>query len=146
MIKDILTNAQVLFISSHKITMEIFRKKKKRIDFFILFRTYLNSDFWRFLGVETEVTIVDSCWGFCSIFNVSIDFAGRAFKLLSRTIITRGDDESTRCKYVVFIVSIGFIFDKVMSNLSYSKSDVLRDRQLNGSVHYFLFFFLFFAK
>jgi hypothetical protein len=58
--KDIMTNVQVLLqISSHKINVEIFKKKKD--DFFIFFRTYLNSDFRRFFGVETEVTIVDSC-------------------------------------------------------------------------------------
>jgi len=65
MIKDVSTNAQVLFISSHKIIVELFRKKKEtrkeEIDFLLLFSTYLNSDFRRFVGVETEVTIVDSC-------------------------------------------------------------------------------------
>jgi hypothetical protein len=87
---------------------------KKKLDFFVFFRTYLNSDFRRFFGVETEVTRVASCWEFSSVF---IDVVDIVLKLLCRTMSTRADDEeSTLCKYAV--VSIGFPFNKLMWNSS----------------------------
>ena len=74
-------------------------------------RTYLNSDFRRFLMVETDVKIVDIGWRFDSTFNVFIDVVDFALKLLCRTMITRrDDDESTRCKYVAVSIGIDWCF------------------------------------
>ena len=61
----------------------------------IYLRTYLNSDFRRFCGVEIAVIIVDPIGGICSLWMVLIDVIDFVFILLCRTIIKRDEDNAS---------------------------------------------------